>query len=145
MNANKQQVKAINATLASKGMMEEKKALISSFTNGRTDRCSSLTSQEAIELIQLLNRDFVPSNEDLRKEKMARKILAMAHELGWIKKEQVITSVGMEEKRNYKSFNEWMTKFSYLKKPLSQYTYTELPKLVSQFEDGPYFSYISKL
>lgn len=144
MKANRLQVRAINAILAKKGILEDKAALIGSFTEGRTEHSSELTTLEANGLIEMLKKDFIPSMEDLRKERMQRKVLAMAHELGWIKRSKVIIDGKMATKADYTAINNWMVTYSYLKKPLREYSYEELPKLITQFEKGPYAHYISK-
>jgi hypothetical protein len=73
-----------------------------------------------------------------------KKLFAMVFELGWAPEGMVAGKDGkLVAKRDYKSFHEWVIKYGYLKKPLNRYTYNELPKLVSQFEMGPYKSYLN--
>lgn len=137
--ATKQQVKAINAFLATRGLMEMKKQIISNFTNDRTDRSSLLTKDEARALLLYLN-DYAPL------ERMIKKIVAMAHEIHWIKKTTIVDPKnGVVEERDYKALDEWILKYGYLHKPLFQYTYQELPKLLTQFEYGPYKHFLERL
>ena len=144
MESTRNQRRIIHAILAKKGLLEDKEALIGTFTEGRTETSTELSEEEAALLIDMLNKNYVPSLEDLRKDKMARKIIAMSREINWVTRKNVVTAKGIEVKSDYTALDNWMTKYSYLKKVLREYTYEELPKLVTQFENGPYKAYISK-
>lgn len=133
---SKEKIKAVNACLAAKGLMEDKKELIRQFTLGRTDRSSELTMEEANELLAMMNKNILPSPEQLRADKMARNIIAMARELGWVKRKSDGTS-------DYAVLDNWMLNKSYLQKKLNRYSYEELPKLVSQFK-AVYEYYLKK-
>lgn len=97
-------------------------------TNGRTDSLKELSDMEVYELTQHLRRLVVetpkdPSEQSL--ERMRRKCFSIWHELGFE------TPLG---KPDYPRIGSWMTKFSYLHKPLNQYKQNELPKLITQLE-----------
>jgi len=144
----KSQIAAIYTTLREKKLIDEKPNLISQFTAGRTTNCTQMTETEAREFLMKLN-----APED--NSKMIRKLFAMAHEIGWIKSRMTLegsvaatkpttTEYNLQTRKDYTTLHSWINKYGYLKKPLNNYTYKELPKLVSQFEFGPYKDYLSK-
>lgn len=125
--------------------------IVMGFTGGRTESSRAMTDQEAMLMIEHL--------ENLQKggstaqpviayggkrcgktqgatETMKRKIISMAHECGW-------KMPGGKIDMN--AVNSWCVKFGYLHKPLDDHTYQELPKLITQFESGPYLSHIKKI
>lgn len=59
-----------------------------------------------------------------------RKILSMAHELGW-------SYLGRDNKMvaDIERINRWCNEYGYLRKPLNYYTPDELPRLVTQFQN----------
>jgi len=143
--ATKEQVKAINAILATRGLMEGKQEMVHQFTTGRTERSSELYFNEAHELLQALNKGIAPSLEQLQKDRMCRKILAIANKIGMVTKTADVDSRGrLFQKRDYARLEAWLIKFSYLHKPLKQYSYDELPALITQMEKVEK-QYISKL
>lgn len=146
MQATPAQRKAINAILARTGQMDNKAAIISNATNSRTTHSSALNFEEAKALLLALNRGTKPAKTPAKPtQKMVNKLFAMAHEMGWIKEETIVTPTGMEKKKDYSRLYEWVTKYGYLHKPLNQYSYIEMPNLVAQLEYGAYKHYLSKL
>lgn len=147
MSNIKSYIKAINAILARTGQMENKAVIVSNASNGRTIHSSELTPAEAIGLLKALNAHSPQPIAQRPKPsaKMTAKLFAMAHEMGWITAATVVGSAGMETKKDYSRLHAWVLKYGYLHKPLSQYSYKEMPKLVSQFELGVYKHYISEL
>jgi hypothetical protein len=137
--ATKDQVKAINAILARKNLMMHKATIVQSCSNGRTTHSTELTVEEARALLIDLNKNE-PETE--AKQRMVRKIFAMARDLGWVKKITVVERTGIVHKDDLSAVYEWINKYGYLKKDINQYKYNELPKLVSQFQEGPYKHYI---
>lgn len=136
-----EQLRAIHAALHGKGLLENKREMVSSFTNGRSDSSKDLTHDEAAELLRSLN-DYKPK-EDPR-DKMIRSIIAMAREMGVVSRESRVGTNGVIEwKSNYDKLNEWMLTKSTCKKPLREYTYAELPKLVTQYR-AIYMSWLKK-
>lgn len=133
---NHAQNKIVHALLTSTGLMPQKENIISGISNGRTASCRQLSHDEALALIAWLRqqqgksaqRHFAAANN------MRRKIIAMCHKLKWYK----------DGKINMDALNKWCIEHSYLKKPLNHYTYYELPKLVSQFQNV-YASYLKTL
>lgn len=136
MEISNSQIRAINVTLGVRGLADDKPDIVSIFTNGRTDQVSDMHMHEARALLMAYN---TPDKNSL----MLRKLFAQAHELGWIKEEAVVTDKGIVAKKNYAALYDWVKKYGYLKKELRQYNYNELPKLITQFEEGPYKHYIS--
>lgn len=118
-------------TLLSKMHIEEedKESIIKGFTGNRTSHISAMRDGETKALIgHLQSMDGAPSSDNMR-----NKILFYAHEMNW--HQPGTTKIDMTH------VNNWCTKQGYLHKPLDDYTYTELPKLVSQFE-AVYKSYL---
>lgn len=130
MKIQAEQTRTLHALLNNNKMMGQKAALILGFTDGRSESSKDLTYQEAGALINHLKS--IDSSH-----KMRRRIIKMAHEMGWKLKDS--------SKIDIERVNEWCVKFGYGHKPLNDYSPVELPKLVSQFEFGPYKHYISNL
>lgn len=106
---------------------EQKGIIIAGFTGGRSSSSKDLTSAEGIEVIRHL-KSMDP--DEKKADKMRRKLISMAHELHWHKPGTAIIDM--------RKVDGWCKKFGYLKKGLNSYTLAELPKLVTQFELGPY-------
>jgi hypothetical protein len=130
---NPKQVRAIYALLGDHHLRDEKEALVSAFTGGRTTHVTDMHHREAYALIDHL-KSLNP--EQRANDKMRNKILSMAHEMGWRLKGTV--KVDMDH------VNNWCLQKSYLHKRLDAYTHQELPKLVSQFEEM-YKSYLKSI
>lgn len=123
--------------LNKKQMMEQRHQLFRSYSKGRTDDSRELSELEVDELIRFLEVYSVGGMQSGHKnnfekgDKMRKRILSLCYEYGW-------TYYSNAKKRNvadYNKLNKWMLKSSYLHKPLNQYAYAELPKLVTQFEN----------
>lgn len=140
-----QQVKAVNAYLAKAGQMENKKAIILNASNGRTSSSKELSFQEAKALLTALALSKKQVETPKPSQKMINKLFAIAHEMGWIKNVTTVGKNGLETKKDYGILHSWIDKYGYLHKPLRQYTYSELPKLLYQLENGVYKEYLSKL
>jgi hypothetical protein len=140
----KDQIKAIQTAIRAKGLLDEKESLVQQYTTGRTGSVGAMYFNEAHQLLQLLNgptRQAATSNPG---QKMINSIIAMAREMGMITKQQVINEAGLLEfKSDYTRFNEWLITKSTGKKKLNDYTYEELPKLVTQFKNI-YISWLKK-
>lgn len=127
-NRNKQ----LHALLSQTGLMEHKEGLVLCFTCNRTTHSREMTEIEANELIGYLRQ------QPDRAEKMRKKILSMAHEMGWHQLKNGRYVIDMSR------VDGWMIKFSYLHKSLNSYKYKELPTLVTQFE-LVYKSFLNKV
>lgn len=120
---NKKQIVIIKTLLRKVGA--DSADMATAYSNGRTDHVSELYLPEASELIKfLLNHS---GNQITPAEKMRRKILSMAHHMGWQKP-------GISAVVDIARINAWCQKFGYLHKPLNNYKTNELPQLISQFE-----------
>jgi hypothetical protein len=128
--SNAAQLQAIYTLLGKHGLREEKESIVSAFTAGKTTSVRAMKFGEAAALIEHLKG---MDHEDSAGDKMKKKILSMAHEMGW--------RIKGTEKIDMDHVNNWCKSFSYLKKSLDEYTYKELPKLVTQFEEV-YKSYL---
>ncbi len=122
MEPNKR--KALFRILSELGLKteEDRHNLISGFTNGRTTSTKDLSDWEAESLIKHLE-----SADYKACDKMRKKIISMAIEMGWIVMRNNKPSGDMN------AIEQWCLNRSYLKKGLNEYTYKELPKLVTQF------------
>lgn len=136
MNINTQLNRRLHMLLAQNRMMGQKAQLIEGATNGRSTSSKDLTVDEARSLISYLRT--LPNAQQERAEKMRRKIISMAHEMGWH------TLVAGRWIADMARLNDWMVKSSYLHKPINRYSYNELPKLVTQFE-AVYKSFLNKV
>ena len=136
----KQQV-GIIGTICSKLQIkgDEKQAMVSGFSLGRCSSSKDLTHEEASAMIKHLVAIQGDDNNSQAKTKMIGKIFYYAHEMRWTKVNGAGKTVA-----DGKRVDEWMTSHSYLKKKLEQYSYKELPKLVSQFAQV-YKSFLNKI
>ena len=117
-------IKAIYATLARCGLKSQKEALVLGVTDGRTGSVSDMYDREAIALLRSLNGQqdsYVPGT----KLKMKRKVLALAHEMGWEKD---------GGKVDMKRVDGYCQTRGHARKPFNDYTVKELPKLIQQFQ-----------
>ncbi|MBT1702938.1 hypothetical protein [Chryseosolibacter indicus] len=127
------QIKKIYTLLGKHGLRDQKDSIVLSFSAGKTTKVSRMSFNEAAALIgHLVSLD--PEENSI--SKMRNKILAMAHEMNWTK----VTGNGVHA-LDIEHVNNWCISKGYLKKKLDDYTYSELPKLVSQFEEV-YKSYL---
>lgn len=114
--------------------------MLLSATSGRTNSSTQLTQKEAFEIIDELSK--LTSEEPDPADKMRKKIISMAHSIGWY--ENQIRMPDEKPRVSMSRINAWCEKSGYLHKPLNKYTCAELPKLVSQFQEV-YGSYIGKV
>ena len=147
MKVDKQDIKIIRTLISKAGMDEEdKEALVSEYTKGRSTSTKELLKVEARELIGHLKNaspSLNPSPKgrdfgDPRSQRMKRKIFAMCHEMGW--------HIEGTRKLDMQRLNNWCEKSSLQHKKLDRYAYEDLPALVSQFEKvyKSYLDYLKK-
>lgn len=143
------QIKAFNTILGKLGLESEKRNIIEEISGGRTRSTKELFYGE----LQSWLNSAGPATRGLQaaglpkpdNSRLMSKLFAMAHEMQWITTTRVVDTGGkIRNKKDYSHVHEWVKKYGYLKKPLNEYTYNELPKLVTQFELGPYKDYIKK-
>jgi len=131
MTANKQQKQRLWAAAKARGMTNDSlRELIFDATGQRTDRSSAMSGPEIEQLIADINR-----LGETKKNKMRRKLLALAHKLGW----QVVHNG--QAKADMKAVDDWCQHYGQYNKPLQEHSYKELCNLISQFEKV-YASYL---
>jgi hypothetical protein len=119
-----QQNKQLFAILNKLGYDTEDRAeLVYNATAGRTKSSAELHYYECQRLIQSLSGEA--NAEAIKADKMRKKILSICHEMGWANNNAI----------DWPRLNNWLTKYGYLHKALTNYTVKELPKLVTQFEN----------
>lgn len=125
MNKYKQYF-ALEADAIKRGFTFERSEIISDFTSGRKDGLTQLTPHEYNELIRWMQRTFSTgyTPEQIKANLMRRKIISMFRKMGWHENGQA------DMERIY----AWVVKYGYLKKRMNDYTYAELPALVTQVE-----------
>jgi hypothetical protein len=122
----------LHALLAKKALTQQKTNLVESFSNGRTTSSRELTDGEARELCNWLQGQPTPSkvpavvagHQPDALQRQRRKIIAIAHNMGWKTK---------EGKADMPRINAWCLQ-QFGKCPLNGYTAQQLPTLVSVFE-----------
>lgn len=133
MNATPKQKKLIYTLMPSAPQgfepQEFKESLVKQFTNDRTGHVSEMRVAEAgaliIKLQELQNNDA----DKQAANRMRRKIISMAYEMNHGHPHSP------EGRKAALAFIEgWCVNKGYLHKGFNQYSHTELPKLVSQFE-----------
>jgi len=118
------------------GTEKYRRDLVSSFSSGRTTNSAELSDLEADELIKHLERMVAQphgptrSGVDYQGQQMRRRILSLCYTIGWVVWNP---DLGKHE-IDWNRLNGWMLKYGYLHKPLNDYSYTELQRLVKQFE-----------
>lgn len=144
--AVKRDYKQFFALLKSAGQTENRQAIIMGFTDGRTDSLKGLTDTEYLELIRKL-KGLVHSQPKVahtagpkgQADKMRKKLIWVLCSMGFLK----IKGSGevfhfenqVTRKANMEAINAVIERLGYLKKPLKDYKLSELPKLVTQFEN----------
>ena len=108
--------------------METKEDLVHSHTGGRTTSSSKMLINECADLIghlKNMTEGTASKKTNTVQDKMRKKILSICYEMQW-------TIAG---KLDWERINFWLNKYGYLHKDLNDYTISELPKLVTQFEN----------
>jgi hypothetical protein len=106
---------------------EAKRDMVSQFTDGRTESSSQMYSAECQRLIDYLQQQAnqAQSQQAQSSDLMRKKII------GFFRKKGHVSANG---KTDMQAVHNWCVKHGYLHKPLNQYTYQELPTLVTQAE-----------
>ena len=121
--ATRPQIIAIYAALGKAGLRDEKDSIVGKFTGGRTSSTRDMSHGEAAELISAL-KEYDPTYQ--KENKMRKRIISMAHEMGW--------HIPDTKKISLAKLDAWCMQYSYGRKRLNKYEYAELPRLVAQFE-----------
>lgn len=96
----------------------DKEEAVLSFTDGRTTHLTEMTSGEFSSLINMLQGETP-------KDRMTKKILSMAHEMGW---------ETPDGKADISRINAWATKYTKHKAGIDKIPEKELAGVVSVFE-----------
>lgn len=121
----KNQYARLYALLERSGLKGQKDNIVNGFTGGRTVSVRGMTGTEFAQMMVFL--EGVSLRDDPR-DRMRKKIISMAREMGW-------EVNGADGKRaDMDKIKNWVLKYGINKKPFNSYTATELPALVSQFE-----------
>ncbi len=111
--------------------------LVRSFTDGRTENSTELSDLETDELIKHLEKMVkkphgpTRSGVDYKGQQMRRRILSLCYNIGWV----TWSDARLKHEIDWPRLNAWMLKYGYLHKPLNDYYFLELQKLVVQFEN----------
>lgn len=146
----KGQIISIQTIISKSGLKAEKENIVNGITGQRTGSVAALSFAEAATLIELLNGKKQLNDND-KGQRMKRHIIAMAHEIGFVKEENRVMADGeIKPVKNYDDLHQWVAKYGHLNgklkhlpahQHLNKYPYKDLPKLVTQFKE----MYLSKL
>lgn len=118
----------LHALVGKLGINSDMKAdMVEQYTGGRTRSTADMYTHECQALINFLSAQVGKTTEGQRADKMRKKIISMAHEMGW----QLPNG-----KADIARVNAWCKKYGHGHKPLNSYQYKELPELVGQFEEA---------
>lgn len=114
--------------LKSSGLQGVKEELVLGASRERTTHFTELSAAEQKDLITFLQKEANKKDSEYQKANtMRRKIISMAHDMGWVR------LVEGSPKADMVRITDWCRKYGYLHKGLNEYTYAELPQLVTQF------------
>lgn len=108
-----------------------KASLVREFTNGRETSTTGMRYYEADELLKALAAATYQNPKLVASDAMRKKILHYAHNMGYVVNGRV----------DVKHVDNWCKSHGYLHKGLNEYTYEELPALVTQYQNV-YKSYL---
>lgn len=134
----RQQIRQLYFLLDQLGIRHLKQELVQDASNGRTESARELTHLEMLELLRHLANKLKDAKADNRPAKQAyqqmdrmrKRILSICYSIGW-------TRFNIEKRRHevdMERLEAWLVKYGYLHKKLNDYTYLELPALVTQAE-----------
>lgn len=133
------QIRYLYFLLDQLGIRHLKHDLVLDACDGRTDSARELSQDEMRHLVthleqklQQARREASPGKEAIRRmDRMRKRILSMCYSIGWV-------TYDINESRHkvdMERLGAWLLKYGYLHKPLNDYTYLELPGLVTQVEN----------
>ena len=120
--ASKPQIGKLHVLLNKLGLIEEKKAIIDSASNGRTESSKELSFEEAKSLIRLLV-EYDPS------ERLKSLIFSLAYQAGVI-----YGSTDTDKKINTAKLNLFIKERGAIKKELNSMDYKELIKRIANLK-----------
>ncbi len=122
--ANNRQKAAIAVLVQKLGLQGQKKILVLSHTDGRTDTSKDMYFHEANDLIKSL-KDRDP--DEAKAERMRRVIISFAHQSGY--------RFPNTNRVDMKRLDGWCVKYGKFHKKLNQHNYKELVELITQFKE----------
>ena len=120
--ASKPQIAKIHTLLTKLGLIDDKKSIVMSYSNDRTDSTKELFASEAKRLITVLS-EYDPQ------ERMKTLIFSLAYQEGII-----YGASGEDKKINAAKLNLFLKERGSVKKELNAMSYPELIKVHRQFE-----------
>jgi hypothetical protein len=130
-------IKKLMTVCGKHGIDEETRhCMILDWTNGRTESSRLMQNQEIDDLVWKLNNDAgfrakEQTSDHQRGDKQRKYLMSLCYQLGWTK----FSERAQRDVADVARLNNWCQKYGYLHKPLNGYKYTELTKLVTQFEE----------
>ncbi len=100
---------------------DQRHELVYDYTLGRTESTKDLYVQEMIDLCDWLQKNLKTATDELLLRKKRAVVLKIAQ------------STGIHDPEDWSKFNHFMLNRSILHKPLNEYNYEELLKLIQQF------------
>jgi len=133
-----QQIRYLYFLLDQLGIRHLKHELVQDASEGRTESARELKNKEFHELINHLEEKLKSAKQDarpakqaaLRMDRMRKRILSICYSIGW-------TRFDPDKRRHTVDLDRlraWLLKYGYLHKEINDYTYLELPALVTQVE-----------
>lgn len=137
-----EQLRCLN-TIVSKFKIakDDKEMMVLGFSGGRATSSKDLWFDEASAMIKHLKAND-PNAASV--QRMKGKILYLAHEMGWYVENSKRNSKGKLQ-LDLQRIDNWCLKYGYIKRKFDNYSYEELPKLVTQFHDYVYQDYLKKI
>ena len=105
---------------------DTKRQMIQDASLGRTLHTDELSSRELESIVKHINNTIAQLNTNNSSDRMRKKILHYCHLMQWYTPEGNL---------NWARLNEWCIKFGHGHKKFNEYKPSELPTLVSQFEE----------
>ena len=131
MNHSPQLHKKLYSTYKEKGLTENRREIVYSFTGGRTDNSSDLTTSEIVRLINSLNNGAESQSQKPPKEsRTINKLFSLCYIYGWKKFDQE----KQKDTVDIDKLNAWLTKYGKYHKALKEHSPYELGIVTSQFE-----------
>jgi hypothetical protein len=130
MNHSLQLHKKLYSTYREKGLTENRREIVYSFTGGRTDNSSDLSTSEIVRLISSLNSGAESQSQKPRKDsRTINKLFSLCYMYGWknFDEEKQKDTVDIDK------LNAWLTKYGKYHKTLKEHSPYELGIVTSQF------------
>lgn len=130
------QNKRLHQLLSELGIMDMKPGLVKQFSRIQSASSKDLLYSEAQQLIRWLESRRVGPSERERADRMRKRVISMLLSYDPARFQVYSEKAGRNVPRMYgeNGIYAFVKRYGYLKKDLNDYSYKELPKLVSQIE-----------